>query len=221
MVTIADLQGGGSAGGMVDADWYKRFKSGETSERPPTMYPPQQPQRQEYEIPEMPAMPNYMGAWGDYMAWQRKQMEGIMKQYREQFPKFLRGWKEDKYADLSEATEDFYTNARTGVEKRGLGESPGFVAGAKIDTTEFGEKGAREIEQQAATMDLNAKSQMMGTLGAPNFGGIAQGYMNFENLMNQQSQMLWQQNFMKDMLKDSLDPVARSMPTLTLPTSRG
>lgn len=163
------------------------------------------PQKKSREYPEMPAMP-YMGAWGDYMAWQRGQMETIMKQYREQFPKFLRGWKEDKYSDLGEATESFYETARTGIEKRGLGESQGFVAGAKLDTTEFQEKGGRDIEAQAGQMEIGSLSNLLSTLGQPDFGGLAQGQMNFENLTNQQNMMKWQQDMMTDMFKEQQDP---------------
>jgi len=178
------------------------------------------PERQEFfsgdKTPKTPSTPNKrsesgggersggdgMSAWGDYLSWQRTNLKDLLKNYREMFPKFLRGWKEDSYADLDKATHDYGEGSLKNLWQRGLGKSPAWVAGSKLDQAGFQEKGGRDIEAMSQQMQMDSISKMAAAVGRPDQGYAqsAQGWNQYQGIMDWQKHMEWQQQFNYDRL---------------------
>lgn len=154
--------------------------------------------------PEAPANPG-TSAWGGYLSWQRKQLKKLLKQYRKDFPEYLRGWKEDSYADLDKATDQYGQASMVDTWKRGLGQSPAWQAGSRLDTAGFQEKGGRDIEGMAQQMQMDATQKMAAAVGRPDSGyaNSASGWNQYQGQMDWQKQAEWQMNFQRAQMENA------------------
>jgi len=143
--------------------------------------------------------------WGDWLDQQRQAFQGLITQYKTEFPKYLDSLKTSSYEELEGNTDDYGRNYDIDLWKRGLGESEGFLAGGDIATEGYYQQGSRRIESMLAEKELQSLTSLMSALGNPSesFATLASGYTQLEQ-MNMSQEMArvqyeWYTNFQAEL----------------------
>lgn len=120
----------------------------------------------------------------DYAAWKREELKHMMTQYRKQFPKQIAAYQQAAMGSLNTQAPQVWGQINTNLQKRGLEDSPNFVAGARQDFSNWKLNEKQSIFETKNNIEKQAQQALLAAIGQPNFGGVYQGWNTLTQQLN-------------------------------------